>query len=83
MTARYTANSSFLSDCGRWGIGFVLVVAAAARCISEPESHLLEQYALIRTWAIQAWQGLPTNQKVILLLMQCVGLFGTFVLLLV
>jgi hypothetical protein len=41
----------------------------------------LEQYALIRIQAIQAWQGLPTNQKVTLLLIQCVGLFGGLVLL--
>jgi hypothetical protein len=42
----------------------------------------LEQYALIRARAIQTWQGLPTKQKVILLLVQCVGLFGGLVLLL-
>jgi hypothetical protein len=42
----------------------------------------LEQYALIRIQAIQAWQGLPTKQKVTLLLIQCVGLFGGLVLLL-
>lgn len=42
----------------------------------------LEQYELIRTRAIQAWQGLPTNQKVTLLLIQCVGLFGGLVFLL-
>lgn len=42
----------------------------------------LEQYALIKTRAIQAWRGLPTKQKVILLLVQCVGLFGGLVLLL-
>jgi hypothetical protein len=42
----------------------------------------LEQYALIRIQAIQAWQGLPTNQKVTLLLIQCAGLFGGLALLL-
>jgi hypothetical protein len=42
----------------------------------------LEQYGLIKTRAIQAGQGLPTNQKITLLLIQWVGLLGGLVLLL-